>query len=77
MISAVTVLGGLSQPHGWTFGKSIKLWLSSIWRAAGDQILMRRKTAAALRLEQMIGQNVLLRQLPVRDDLCGIDVPVT
>ena len=45
-------------------------------RAAGDEILMGGKTAAALRLEHMIGQHELLGHVPVRRDLRRIDVLV-
>ncbi len=41
---------------------------------ASDQVLMRGKTAAALRLKHVIGEHVRFRDLPVRVDFRRLDV---
>jgi len=38
-------------------------------RAAADEVLMGREAAAALRLEQVIGQHPLIGNIPVRLDI--------
>jgi hypothetical protein len=45
-------------------------------RSAADKILMGRKASAALRLEHVIGEDIMPRDVPVRNDVFGIDVLV-
>ncbi len=72
----VTVFGGASQPHGKPVGLSMMLAVDEMAVPPAIKILVRGETAAGLRLIHVIGQDVLLRDIPVRHDLRGIDVLV-
>ena len=78
-MSDVVTPGGASQPHGIPDRRVDEALGRSRWRlarryrrnagSAADQVLMRGKAAAALRLEHRVGQDPLLGHIPVRLNL--------